>query len=43
MSKAKIVNVGVDTFVLNAFYLDARGKPRKRELDPFLRLQLDEW
>ena len=43
MGTAKIVNVGVDTLVLNAFYLDERGRPFKCELDPSLRIQLDEW
>jgi hypothetical protein len=43
MGKAKVVNVGVDTLVLNAFYTDERGRPCKRELDASLRLQLDEW
>jgi hypothetical protein len=43
MGQAKIVNVGVDTLVLNAFYLDERGRPVKRELDPSSRSQLDEW
>lgn len=27
MGQANIVNVGVDTLVLNAFYLDERGLP----------------
>ncbi len=27
MGQAKIVNVGVDTLVLNAFYIDERGRP----------------
>jgi hypothetical protein len=43
MSTAKIVNVGVDTLVLNAFYIDERGRPFKCELDPSLRSHLDEW
>jgi hypothetical protein len=43
MSKTKIVNVGVDTLVLNAFYIDERGKPLKCELEPSLRSKLDEW
>jgi hypothetical protein len=42
MGPAKIVNVGVDTLVLNAFYLDERGRPVKCELDPSSRSQLDE-
>jgi hypothetical protein len=43
MNEVQIVNRGVDTLVLNAFYLDERGRPFKSELDPCLRLQLDEW
>jgi hypothetical protein len=43
MSKAKVVNTGVDTLVLNAFYTDDYGKLVKRELDPSLWRQLDEW
>jgi hypothetical protein len=43
MGKTKIVNVGVDTLVLNAFSIDERGKPIKCELDLSLRLHLDEW
>ena len=43
MGEAKIINVGVDTLVLNAFYIDERGKPFKCELDDSLRLHLDEW
>ena len=27
MEKAKLVNIGVDTLVLNAFYTDERGRP----------------
>ena len=29
MGKAKLVNAGVDTLVLNAFYTDERGRPVK--------------
>lgn len=43
MGKAKLVNAGVDTLVLNAFYTDERGRPVKYELDESLRLQLDVW
>lgn len=43
MSEAKIVNVGVDTLVLNVFYTDERSRPFKRDLDASLRLHLDEW
>jgi hypothetical protein len=43
MGKAKVVNMGVDTLVLNVFYTDERGRPCKRELEPSLWRQLDEW
>ena len=43
MNKAKVVSAGVDTLVLNAFYTDERGRPCKRELDPSLWRQLEEW
>ena len=43
MDKAKVVNVGVDTLVLNAFYTDERGRPSKRELELSLWRQLEEW
>ncbi len=43
MGKAKLVNVGVDTLVLNAFYTDERGRPVKYDLEDSLRLQLDVW
>src|SRR5690349_14015334 len=43
MGKAKIVNTGVDTLVLNVFYTDERGRPCKREIDPPLWQQLDAW
>jgi hypothetical protein len=43
MEKAKLVNVGVDTLVLNAFYTDERGRPVKYDLEESLRLQLDTW
>ena len=43
MSETKIVNVGVDTLVLNAFYINERGRPFKCELDDSLRSHLDEW
>ncbi len=36
MEKAKVVDAGVDTLVLNAFYTDERGRPCRRELDPSL-------
>jgi hypothetical protein len=43
MGQAKVVNAGVDTLVLNAFYTNERGRPFRCELDPSLRRQLDEW
>jgi hypothetical protein len=43
MGETKVVNVGVDTLVLNVFYTDERGRPYKRDLDLSLRVQLDEW
>src|SRR5258708_27241540 len=43
MGQAKLVNVGVDTLMLNAFYTDERGRPVKYDLDESLRLQLDAW
>src|SRR2546430_2747379 len=43
MVQAKLVNVGVDTLVLNAFYTDERGRPVKYDLDESLRLQFDAW
>jgi hypothetical protein len=43
MEKAKVVNAGVDTLVLNAFYTDECGRPFRRELDPSLWQQLDTW
>src|SRR6266567_5801664 len=43
MGKAKLVNVGVDTLVLNAFYTDERGRPVKYDLEDSLRLHLDAW
>jgi hypothetical protein len=43
MGQAKIVNAGVDTLVLNAFYTDECGRPCRCELDTSLRMQLEEW
>jgi len=43
MERYTIVNAGVDTLVLNAFYTDEQGKPVKRELDDTLRVCLDAW
>ena len=43
MGNYTIVNAGVDTLVLNAFYTDERSKPVKRDLDDSLRVRLDEW
>lgn len=41
--QARVVNRGVDTLVLNAYYLDAQGEPTKRVLDPQLVEVLDTW
>lgn len=41
-SDARIVNVGVDTLVLNAFYTQD-GRPVKKELDASLYMQLEAW
>src|SRR6266566_896739 len=43
MSAYRVVNHGVDTVVLNAFYTDEDGHPIKRELEQALQVQLDEW
>lgn len=43
MDQATIVNHGVDTLVVNAFYLDTRGRPAQRELDRSLLKQFEEW
>jgi hypothetical protein len=43
MVKIQIVNHGVDTFVINAHYMDALGRPCKRELPESFAAQLDEW
>ena len=43
MGRAGLVNVGVDTLVLNVFYTHERDKPVKYDLDDALRLQLDAW
>jgi hypothetical protein len=43
MSAYGVVNHGVDTLVLNAFYTDEDGNPIKRELEQALYAQLDEW
>ena len=37
-----VVNRGIDTLVVNAFYTD-NGKPIKQEMAPSLAQQLDEW
>ena len=33
MGEKNIVNIGVDTLVLNVFYANEQGKPYKRDLD----------
>lgn len=38
-----VVNHGVDTLVVNAYYTDAYGKPFKRELDDVLAQRCEEW
>ncbi len=43
MGDAWIVARGVDTLVLNVFYLDEIGKKRKRELDEERRMVLEGW
>ena len=43
MSEYRVVNHGVDTVVLNAFYTNEDGNPIKRELEQTLHAQLDEW
>ncbi len=43
MSDAWIVNHGVDTLVVNAYYLDRYGKLLKREIDADLSMQLEDW
>jgi hypothetical protein len=43
MSEYSVVNHGVDTVVLNAFYTNEDGHPIKRELEQALHTQLDEW
>jgi hypothetical protein len=43
MSAYRVVNHGVDTVVLNAFYTGEDGHPIKRELEQALHVQLDEW
>ena len=42
MDRERIVNRGIDTLVVNAYYLD-RQQPVRREIDEALALQLDEW
>jgi hypothetical protein len=43
MSTYRVVNHGVDTVVLNAFYTSEDGHPIKREIEQALQVQLDEW
>jgi hypothetical protein len=41
--RVRVVAHGVDTLVLNAYYLDDYSRPIKRELSETLYAQLDEW
>src|SRR6266568_1730034 len=41
--EASIVGRGVDTLLLNVYYVDAEGKPDKRDLASFLVQQLNAW
>ncbi len=43
MGDAWIVNHGIDTLVVNAYYLDRYGKLLKRDLDADLYAQLEDW
>lgn len=43
MGHVHIVNHGVDTLVLNVYYVDLAGYPRKGELQETLAEQLEEW
>ncbi len=43
MGEVKIVNVGVDTLVLNVYHTSDTGKPIKCDLASSLYTQLDEW
>jgi hypothetical protein len=43
MEKIHIVNRGVDTFGVNAYYTDDAGLPCKRELPESFATQLEEW
>jgi hypothetical protein len=43
MGEVRVINRGVDTLILNAYYTNEDGKPIKRELDDALALQLEEW
>jgi hypothetical protein len=42
MSEIRIVNHGVDTLVINVYYIN-NGRPIRRDIDETLALQLDEW
>jgi len=42
MSEVRIVNCGVDTLVINVYYVD-REKPIRCDIDEALAAQLDEW
>ncbi|WP_126550134.1 hypothetical protein [Dictyobacter kobayashii] len=43
MTDAWIVNHGVDTLIVNAFYTDENNAPVKRDLDGELFQQLEQW
>jgi hypothetical protein len=43
MEKPFVVNHGVDTLILNAYYTGLDGLPIKREIESSLRVQLDQW
>ncbi len=44
IAKIHVVNAGVDTFVVNAYYLDEHDQPlRRRELDPSFADLLNDW
>src|SRR5438105_1724957 len=43
MSVVKLVGRGVDTLLLNVYYMDEQGKPLKRDLSNALVERLDVW
>jgi len=42
MNEFCVVNRGVDTVLVNIYYID-RGRPIHREIEATLAVQLDEW